>query len=245
MIRLLVLLVLAGASALPAFSQIWVEDLKFNQNQLDTTKWSYTHSIGPYPVITYSTSFLNVSGQALGGMHGFGSFRYLNNAPLPLSQSWSVLLRLRGNPIENRSGGTELVVGNGSNTLRLGSSLNLWQETSSFGVETSLANDWFWLGISYDYDLRTIYSLYALNSGLAVPNYSEFKINAGTLSVVGHEDTSMEVIGFSYQIGPAGSADLDYTDFKIVPYSVPEPSSLSLLLAGGVVFMAGRRRKRD
>jgi len=38
-------------------------------------------------------------------------------------------------------------------------------------------------------------------------------------------------------ITPAGTASLD--DFSIVP----EPSSLSLLLAGGAVLMAGRRRK--
>ena len=67
-----------------------------------------------------------------------------------------------------------------------------------------------------------------------------------TLSLSTSGSAGSKVAFFNREGGANGSwiSDGGLTRFDSITISVPEPSSLSLLLAGGAVLMAGRRRSR-
>jgi len=249
MVRLLAVLVLAGIIPYKCFSQVWVEDYQYNGTELDSLKWTFSSYLGEPPTFTFNGSSMIVTmPTANSSVARTSDIRWYQF--LPLNQSWSVVQRFKSNAIQPRV-----------SWMYSGGSVNLSNEVASFYLSDGLLNSvegystsggysgkisnliddsYYWMGVSHDSASKNLVNIFSFTSTSTLPDSSAFQILGDSVSTAGSENLSFRPI-ISWGFIDKGSYEL--TDFKIVPYSVPEPSSFSLLLVGGAVLMAGRRRK--
>jgi len=247
MVRLLAVLVLVGITSHECFSQVWVEDYQYNGTELDSSKWTFSSMFEP-PTLTFNGSSMNVTMPTANSSVARTSFIRWHQF-LPLNQSWSVVQRFKSNPIQPRvswmyAGGV-VNLSNGVSPFYLSDGMlnSVGGYSTSGGVSGMISNliddSYYWMGVSHDSASKSLVNIFSFTSTSTLPDNSAFQILGDSVSTAGSENFSFRPT-ISWGFIDKGSYEL--TDFKIVPYSVPEPSSLSLLLAGGAVALARRRK---
>jgi hypothetical protein len=255
---LVAVLVLVGA---PVFA----DSDNFNAPLLDPNKWGYTGS-------PFSDAFVkgvnNISFQSNTDTEAGYGFIYWKQK-MNLSESWSASIKVE---IDLNFVTGDLAGDYGNVQASLGVVDSITQINKTY-FNTLLRENWpnnpfanqfyfnpnYEIGTGFETEVRTPIgnsnktlleinhhaSLSKITSKMYAENNGEFNLLVGS-----HEFDTTEwgelaevyvvVGGMSVNtITPAGTASLD--DFSIVP----EPSTLSLLLASGAVLMAGRRREQD
>ena len=236
MVRLLAVLVLAGTSV---NAQIWVESYTYSGSSLDSQKWTLSSSSG---IVQYT--FLNPGLTLSGGGWSLVDWYYR----LPTNLDWSVVQRFKGSSsgsvwknayVAANDGFNDIVITYEHQTIA-GNANPTWFSANG-GDETFITENWnyHWFGLVYNSTSRTLSRVFSLDSDQNIPLEDSFT----KISDVNINASSNEIKITTGVLFQSGSSEFTFTDFQIVPYSVPEPSSISLLLAGGAVFAAARRRR--
>ena len=236
-------LILFGAMSVfiaKGWSQVWVESYQYGGSALDPAKWTPLQSSG------VSLEFLNPGIRMYPTSGTLKAFLVDWHYQLPTSSDWTVVQRFKG----NSTGGWKNAY------VSAGDGLTITYEHQTIAGQTPANSTWFstvtsdkkyvvenwdyhWFGLAYDSQTRTMNRVFSLDSGLIIPAASSFQ-SVSSSSVDANSTALTITTGVIFQ---AGGGDLTFTDFQIVPYTVPESSAFSLLLAGGAVIAAAKRRR--
>jgi hypothetical protein len=254
--RLLAVLVLAGASA---NAQTWVESYTYTGSSLDSQKWTITSNIGPVPYIFLNPG-LRLSAESNVGNQSGGSFSssiamewYFRP---PTNADWSVVQRFK---VNNSQGWMNAFIGANDGFGEIFLSFENQYVSGVFGGNiTSLSTgsaysyypisengDYHWFGLAYSSSSRTLSQIFSFDSDENIPSQEKFtKLSESAVLSNEIKITTAADFLWGYPTGLFHPGDnITYTDFQIVPYTIPEPSSLSLLVLGGVVVALRRRKK--
>ena len=222
MIRLLTVLVLAGLSAC-SYAATSIFD-NFNDGVIDTTKWQVLLPFGNSQIVENNGYVQSISRGVLGTKDDVDSNIQISGKFMFVAQDPKISFR---SDLSSWDGygertGVTIAFGLGGQNIRIE---GRWGDGSSgtIGVERPYA---WQSGIYYDFQIN--------DDG----NFIEVLIN-GSSVVSGSTNQRMgNRVGFFGN--EMGGMTAQFDDVSI--QGVPEPSSLSLLLAGGLVALAGRRK---
>jgi hypothetical protein len=230
-------------------AQLWVENYQFGAPGFDAEKWTVRSDYR----MSFDASSLNI-GRNLnydGTFQGFEFPSFTWKQSLPLNQSWSVVLRLSFNEVENPNyletmrasygdNSASTSIGQYSGTIRNQPPFPSPPDITINGYDVDVPlNTFVWWGLSYDYEARNLCGVFSLSSNTETPPIESFQRKGGGISTIGSENAEVSIFN---QVSLISNADIKTTNFNIIPYSVPEPSALSLLAVGlgGLVLL---RRK--
>jgi len=234
----------------PARAQLWVENYQFGAPGFDAEKWTVRSDYR----MSFDASSLNIGRKLTyyGGFQGYEFPSFTWNQTLPLNQSWSAVLRLSFNEVENPNYLATMRASYGDNSVSTDigqySGILSWQPPfrsppditiNGYDVDVPL-NTFVWWGMSYDYEARNLFYVFSLSSNTETPPIESFQRKHGGISTIGSENAEVSIFN---QVLLLSDADIKTTNFNIIPYTVPEPSAFSLLAVGlGGLAMMRRRR---
>jgi len=219
------------------FSQVWVENFTYNGPSLDSSKWTLEYSNEQERIsISFPNSTMRVE--------TMGTFPFLINKwhqDLPLNHDWTVLQRMKYDNTYNSTTSilminNEYITDYRANAANWNPSIHSFSNTYNFINENW---DYHWIGMSYNSSYKTLSTLFSYSSSSIAPELSEFTIFASKP----FDYITDSVVSVKHMISFTGSGAANYSDFNIIPASVPEPSALSLLAIGlGGLAIIRRRR---
>jgi len=225
-----------------ARSQLWVTDYKYDTGSFDSAKWNME---GYWGDMGYLSSFYNNNNSTFSIVVHAPSFAnpaWRWKEQLPLNTNWTAITRLKSDFIvdDSKRWALAALFANAAGQS-IAPMLSLNGSQTSINEQNIPRDQYFWMGLTYNFTERKIFSVFSLQSDISFPENNTFNISSNSISTIGYEASTASIYNNTYFNG----GELTYSDFKIAAFSVPEPSSLSLLLAGGAVFAAARRRKLD
>ena len=219
--RLLAVLVLALAGN--SWSQVLLTD-NFEGSSVDTTKWNVSFLTWANDPAVQQTN---------------GQVDLINGAALLSNTTFSSPYEVYGNFINYKSSDMFRVLlrTDGSNNGSWFDSLEVFfsSEGSIFIAEPLRFISATWIGSGYNISPNQEHTFKILDDGSSLAIWLD-----GTF-VVKHESNFSKGSQIGFQ-ARGNTIETQKSSLLDVQVSVPEPSSFSLLLAGGVVLIAGRRR---
>ena len=226
--------------ALSSQGQIYVENYEYASPGLDASKWNNIYNNF---YASFDSAAMNIyRSRSYGSMPLAVSFGFSWYKTLTLSESWTAVQRFKANDIQNPDYLINMQANiNGNNYSNYFSEINGYPV--AVGSENILfsKNQFHWFGLSYDSNSKNLIQVFSDSDSLSIPQISDFTATGIVGSFAGSENLAATLsFNGSFLLS---SADINFTNLNIVPYSVPEPSALSLLAVGlgGLAVMRRRR----